>query len=192
MFDGLSVSSTNRVTRTFAFIDLSGFTAFTDNQGDDRAVEVLSLFRHAVRTVASARGVRVAKWLGDGAMLVAVEPETLMEAVVDIERRIDESGSPLPLRAGVSTGEVILFEGDDYIGQAVNVAARLCDEARPHEVLAPESSVSSLLVNIDVERLGPREIPGLEEPVSLVSLGARRHGHDGSGVEAGSTDAAGV
>ena len=164
--------ATNRVNRAFAFIDLSGFTAYTRAQGDDEAVAVLRLFRAAVRDAASSRGVRIAKWLGDGAMLVGVETEPLVEAVVDIETRISESGSPLPLRAGIAAGPVILFEGDDYIGHAVNIAARLCDEAAPREVLAVADTVSSLLVNTDAESVGERLIRGLDDPVQVVRLTA--------------------
>ena len=126
-----------RVERTFAFIDLSGFTTYTDANGDGEAVKVLGGFRGAVREIASRRAVRIAKWLGDGAMLVAIEAEPGIEAVIDIERRIEEIGSPLPLRAGIAGGPVLLFEGDDYIGAAVNLASRLCDMAKPREVLAP-------------------------------------------------------
>ena len=89
-----------RVERSFAFVDLSGFTRYTDVQGDDEAVDILSAFRAVVRGVASTHGVRIAKWLGDGAMLVGVEPEPLLEALVEIEGLITDSGSPLPLRAG--------------------------------------------------------------------------------------------
>ena len=77
-----------RVDRTFAFIDLSGFTAFTDAEGDGAAVRVLEEFRRTVRWVVARRGVRIAKWLGDGAMLVGVDPEQPVEAVVEIEARV--------------------------------------------------------------------------------------------------------
>ena len=120
--------------------------------------------------VAALKAVRVAKWLGDGAMLVSVEMEPAVEAIVDIERRIDESGSPLALRAGIATGPVILFEGDDYIGQSVNLASRLCDLAHPHEVLAPASMVSSLLVNTRAVAIGARHISGFAQPIELVRL----------------------
>jgi class 3 adenylate cyclase len=159
-----------RVDRTFAFVDLSGFTAYTDSEGDGQAVQVLSNFRATVREIAAARAVRIAKWLGDGAMLVAVETEPGVEAVVDIERRIDESGSPLALRAGIASGPVILFEGDDYIGQAVNLASRLCDLAHPHEVLAPSSVMSSLMVNTRAVPIGARHVSGFGQPVELVRL----------------------
>ena len=62
----------DRFERTFAFVDLSGFTTFTDRWGDKAAVEVLNDFRFLVRTVASRKGIRIAKWLGDGAMLVSM------------------------------------------------------------------------------------------------------------------------
>lgn len=164
--------ATNRVDRAFAFIDLSGFTAFTDSEGDGSAVELLRQFRSAVRHAASNKGVRIAKWLGDGAMLVSVETEPLVEAVVDIEASIAASGQPLPLRAGIAAGPVILFEGDDYIGHPVNIAARLCDEAQPNEVLAVASAMSSLMVNTRIEPVGERVIRGVYEPVALVRLTA--------------------
>ena len=59
------------VRRNFAFIDLCGFTSLTDEKGVGEAVMALSTFRSVVRERAGWRGVRVAKWLGDGAMLVA-------------------------------------------------------------------------------------------------------------------------
>ncbi|MSV90109.1 MAG: hypothetical protein F2876_09860 [Actinobacteria bacterium] len=173
-----TVPGGTRVVRTFAFIDLSGFTTYTDTEGDAEAVKVLSGFRAAVREVAASRAVRVAKWLGDGAMLVSVEMEPAVEAVVDIERLIDESQSPLALRSGIATGPVILFEGDDYIGQSVNLASRLCDLAHPQEVLAPASMVSSLLVNTRAVAIGSRHISGFAQPIELVRLVAAdgRHG----------------
>ena len=52
--------------------------------------------------------------------------------------------SPLTLRAGIATGYALLFEGDDYIGSAVNMASRLCDTAEPHQVLIPTMGVERL------------------------------------------------
>ena len=159
-----------RVDRTFAFIDLSGFTAFMDTEGDGPSVDVIIDFRAGVRRIAGDKGVRVAKFLGDGAMLVGVEPEPLVETVVEIEACIDAAGSVLPLRAGIARGWVLLIEGEDHIGDAVNLASRLCDKAQPHEVLAPASMVPDLLVNTGHEGLGPHQINGFAEPIELVRL----------------------
>ena len=71
-----------RVDRWFAFVDLAGFTSFGDEHGDDESVRVLTVFRAVVRSVATDYGVRIAKWLGDGCMLVSVVPEQLVAARV--------------------------------------------------------------------------------------------------------------
>ena len=149
-----------RVERGFAFVDLCNFTRFTDDHGDREAVALLSEFRH---------GVRIAKWLGDGAMLVGVENEPLVEAVVHLQNVITVQGV-LPLRAGIAAGPVILFEGDDYIGNAVNLAAHLCDLAEPGQLLAPASMLSDLMVNTGADSIGFLEIPGFTERVDVVLL----------------------
>jgi adenylate cyclase len=158
-----------RVPRTFAFIDLSGFTRFTDLHGDDEAVAVLAQFRTAVRSIASDTGVRIAKWLGDGAMLVAVEGPSLVSAIVEVQEQFTDDGL-LPVRAGLAWGRVILFEGDDYTGGAVNLASRLCDLAQPFEVLATAEVADELPPNVAALPVGPKPVPGFAAPISVVRL----------------------
>ena len=168
-----------RVARTFTFLDLCGFTRFTSEEGDDRATAVLGEFRGWVRTIASRRGVRVAKWLGDGAMIVAVEPEPMVAAVLEIEARVDGGGSPLPIRAGLATGPVILFEGDDYIGTPVNLAARLCDAAGPRQVLAVPDLVPAVPAWAGVGEPHRLVIAGFAQPVEVVRVSRRDPGPGG-------------
>src|SRR5438105_14040727 len=121
-------SATTRVTRTFAFIDLCDFTDYGEAHGDDAAVAELLTLRASVRAAAPLFGVRVDKWLGDGVMLVGVDVEPIVAAVVAICNQMTDVGE-LPMRAGIATGPVIILEGDDYVGKSVNTAARLCDRA---------------------------------------------------------------
>jgi len=123
------------VDRTFAFVDLCGFTAFTETNGSTVATQMLAAFRAATREISSRRGVRIAKWLGDGCMIVGVEAQPVLEALLETEQRTVTGPSHLALRFGVTYGKAILFEGDDYIGSVVNLAKRLCDAADPHEIL---------------------------------------------------------
>lgn len=157
--------------RTFAFVDVSGFTSYTDCEGDAAAVVLLETVRGSIRRLASVHGVRIAKWLGDGAMIVGVEPEPVVEAVVAM---IEANHQVLQLRAGVAEGDVILFEGDDHIGQAVNLASRLSDLAKPGEILAPDDMQTSLLVNTMVTPIGYQSIPGMASPVAVVRLEPER------------------
>ncbi len=167
-----------RVGRGFAFVDLSGFTSFTDEHGDEEASLVLTVFRSAVREVSSRRGVRVAKWQGDGAMFVSVEPGPLVEAVLEIEEKIDHASSPLRLRGGITFGHVILFEGDDYIGSAVNLAARLCDVAAPHEMLVSCELADHIPAWAVAEPAVPVDIRGFSQPVPVLRVHRREDAID--------------
>ena len=164
------------VERAFAFVDLCGFTSFTEAHGVDDAVALLAEFRATVRETASRRGIRVAKWLGDGAMFVSVEKDLMLPAVLEIEQHFDERKAPLALRAGVTCGEAILFEGDDYIGFPVNLAARLCDVAENHGVLATPEAVREVPPWATVEPIGAIDVVGLANPVAVVRLFTREHG----------------
>jgi class 3 adenylate cyclase len=159
-----------RVDRHFAFVDLCDFTRYTDVKGDEKSVAVLTGFRAAARETCSDHGVRVAKWLGDGAMLVSTEAPRLVSCILALKRRTDELEVALPLRAGMAGGAVILFEGDDYIGGPVNLAARLCDVARPHEILACAELGECVPPDAAARPMGTREIAGFADPVDVVRI----------------------
>jgi class 3 adenylate cyclase len=160
-----------RVDRWFAFVDLSGFTSFGDEFGDDASVRVLTLFRSAVRQIATDFGVRIAKWLGDGCMLVSVEPRQLVAAVCKLETLAHELELPLSLHAGCAGGAVILLEGDDYTGRSVNLAARLATTARPHEILATVELGQYVPEGTAVEPAGMISVAGLHDPVEVIRFG---------------------
>ena len=122
------------VTRTFCFADLCGFTAYTRTHGPHEAVVMLGEFRRITRSVAAKRGVRVAKWLGDGAMLVSTDAPAAVSLGAHLIHHF--AGRGIQVRVGAATGEALLFEGDDYVGEPVNLAAKLCAAAPPGEMYA--------------------------------------------------------
>lgn len=128
--------------RTFSFIDICGFTALTERHGPRRAVRALEVFRSLVKEVAGRRGTRVAKWLGDGALLVGVKPGPAVATVAELTGRFETFD--IDLRAGLASGIALLFDGDDYIGRPVNLASRLCDLAGPGELLAHPSALDGV------------------------------------------------
>ena len=120
------------VRRTFCFADLCGFTAYTRSHGPHEAVVMLGDFRRITRSVAAKRGVRVAKWLGDGAMLVSTNAAAALSLGAHLIHHF--AGRGIQVRVGAATGEALLFEGDDYVGEPVNLAAKLCAAAPPGEM----------------------------------------------------------
>ena len=168
-----------RVHRSFAFVDVSGFTALTEHEGDEHAVDILTAFRALLRDICSRRGVRIAKWLGDGVMLVCVETRPLLATILELHHVVCEVSGPVQtvsIRSGITSGDVILMEGDDYIGHCVNVAARLCDLAHGGEALAAPSVMEELprwgivLEHKDIS------LRGVERPVPTSSIGMSNPG----------------
>jgi adenylate cyclase len=161
-----------RITRAFAFIDLCGFTAHMDERGDDVAADTLAGMRASIRRATERHGVRVSKWLGDGSMLVAVESSSLLDCLDDIWGDMADRMRILPIRGGMAIGEVLIFEGDDYVGRAVNLAARLCSIAEPGQLLATD--------DCDPDRHPglPLQVRGVTTPVRVLQL----HDHRAQGV----------
>jgi class 3 adenylate cyclase len=73
----------------------------------------------------------------------------------------------------VASGEVILLEGDDYVGRAVNLASRLCDIAEPGSLLAAADDLElpEWVVASDHE---PVTVKGMAEEVAVVTLSPDR------------------
>ncbi len=169
--------------RSFAFIDVSGFTELTESEGDERAVDVLTAFRALLRDICARRGVRIAKWLGDGAMLVCVDTRPLLETVLEIHYVVTEVSGPVKtvsIRSGISSGDVILMEGDDYIGHCVNVASRLCDLAPSSEAWAAPAVMEHLPSWGVAARQTPVSLRGVEKPVPASSIRMALAGEDGA------------
>jgi len=158
-----------RVDRCFAFVDLNDFTAFTERNGDERTVVFLAAFRTRVREIAARRGVRVTKWLGDGAMLSSPDSAAVVAMVLELNC-VKERSFPLELSSGLAQGPVIMFEGDDYIGRPANVASRLCDLAAPGEVLATREVASVAPRWVDRGRPQPVQVQGIARPIDACQL----------------------
>jgi adenylate cyclase len=173
----------NHLHRSFLFIDVTGFSAYVDSHGEHAAIEVLTRFRSAARDVSARRGVRVGKWLGDGVMLVGTDATVVAASAAEVWCRLH--GSDIDVHAGLASGPVLLFEGDDYIGRPVNLAARLCDAAGPGEILAaidpatlPPWVVSSGEVTVQAQGIGDVEgIQQLSVEPSVLAEYRRRSDH---------------
>ena len=156
------------VALAVGFVDVVGYTALSariDPEGLDR---VLDLFEERViRVVADSDGVSVVKYLGDAAMFVAPDPITLADAMLELTTET-EGLEDAPLRGGLAFGETLVREGD-YVGQTVNMAARLTDIARPWSVLAAEELIDDLEDVYDIKRILPTRIRGvgLRRPLVL-------------------------
>lgn len=164
----LAAADPTTVHRAFAFSDICGFTTYLERQGTGAATRLLTGFRATTREIAARRGVRIAKWLGDGVMLVSVDAAPLIATAVELTGRLEPTG--LDLRTGLATGSCVLFEADDYIGHSVNLAARLCDLAGHGEVLADENTATLAPPWVKVGRPCMKKVPGVGKVRGICTL----------------------
>jgi adenylate cyclase len=119
---------------TFVFADLAGYTALTEDRGDDAAARLAREFRRTMCALSREHGATQVKSMGDGVMIWAPDPA---DAIALAARAVEVVGTRpdlLPVRVGVHTGPAVM-RGCDWYGSAVNVAARLARQAEPNEAL---------------------------------------------------------
>ena len=149
-----------------AFLDLTGFTALAEEQGDQAAAAIAADLASVVREAAQAHGGRPVKWLGDGVMFHFSDPGGAIASGIDIVEQT-ERAIAVPARMGINAGAVIVQEGD-YFGRTVNVAARIADYARPHEVVVSEEAKRSAgVADVEFELIGDIPLKGVSKAVRL-------------------------
>lgn len=120
------------------FTDLEGFTAFTDRQGDQAAVEVLTGHQRLAGAAVRRSGGRIVKHIGDGLMCTFPTANAAVRGAIDL---VDTGPRDLRVRAGAHSGLAVLTR-TDMIGHVVNVAARVAEEASGGQILATGALVA--------------------------------------------------
>ena len=178
------------------FIDLRGFTAFTDRAEPEEVMELLHEFHAIMGRIVMAHGGTLERFAGDSVMVFFNDP-------VPVERHAEQAvrmglamqaafpplaadwsarGFELGLGCGIAQGYATLgqigFEGRwDYaaIGSVTNLAARLCGEAKGGEIIVDRKIMAKLGAMVQATPLGPLTLKGLMQPVlafSILGLGA--------------------
>jgi adenylate cyclase len=153
-------------TRTYAFVDLAGFTALTEAHGDMEALAVVRGFRDRALACLDEPH-HLVKTIGDALMFAFPDPRAAVTALQRVLRaELDPSATLLP-RAGANHGTAVAT-GDDYLGSAVNLAARVAGQARGGQLLVTsETALAARDVGLVVTHLGRSRLRNLQEPVDL-------------------------
>ena len=158
----------NRLVKppAICFLDITGYTRLTEERGDEAAAELATRLTPLVQRPAERHGGKVVKWLGDGVMFHFREPAGGVVAALEMVDAISAAGLP-PAHVGLHTGPVV-FQGGDYFGRTVNLAARIGEQAAPGQVLVTQEIVDRVASDgIAFEPIGAVELMGVSEPVLL-------------------------
>ena len=133
--------------RAIMFTDLEDSTAMTIRLGDAKALHLLHVHNAMTRNALRDHEGREVKHLGDGVMASFVSIERAVQCAIAIQTSFSSynaahDDAPLHLRIGLSAGEPV-EEDDDLFGFTVQLAARICSQARPDQILAGQAIVDS-------------------------------------------------
>ena len=152
------------------FLDITGYTQLTEEQGDEAAAELAETVAGVVRRTSTQHGGKATKWLGDGVMLYYPEPGPGVVAALEIMEGLAWAGLP-PAHVGLHAGPVLFQEGD-YYGRTVNLASRIADHAGPREVVVSQAVVEAAgSASVSFTEIGLVELKGVGEPVRLFRAG---------------------
>jgi adenylate cyclase len=170
---GSDAASLGRVPITLCFIDLAGFTRYTEEEGDEEALDLIERFVETVEATVPPEAT-IVKTIGDEVMVVSPDSVTLTEWAVGLLALFQARPQP---RVGIHYGEAVFRDGD-YFGGGVNLAHRVVTRALGGEVLATDTVIRALEASgsdyLEYRPIGEVELKGFPKPVSLYVVSARR------------------
>jgi class 3 adenylate cyclase/tetratricopeptide (TPR) repeat protein len=176
-----------RKTVTVLFCDVTGSTALGEVTDPEALRALLARYFERMKGIVERHGGTVEKFIGDAVMAVFGIPQAHEDDALRAVRAALEMRDALPAlgieaRIGVNTGEVVTGTEERLAtGDAVNVAARLEQAAKPGEVLIGPDTLRLVRHSARTEPVEPLELKGKAEPVAahrLLSVAAeeeRRH-----------------
>jgi len=189
---GVDMLEPHRREITAVFLDLRGFTAFTDRADPDEVMDLLSDYHETMGNLVERYGGTLEHFAGDGVMIFFNDPIPveqpahkavrmaidLLHAFDPIARTWKSRGHEVALGVGIAQGEatlgVIGFEQRwEYsaIGAIPNLAARLCGQAKGGEILVDSATCSAVGNAVDLEPVGPMSLRGFTQPIKAFRVG---------------------
>jgi class 3 adenylate cyclase len=171
---------------TALFCDLRGFTGFSETSDPEDVMALLRDYHEAIGQIVIMYGGTLERFAGDGVMvifndpvpvenpplravLMALDTRSAIEALMEKWRLLGHDlGFGIGIAHGFATLGTIGFEGRrDYaaIGTVSNVASRLCDEAKPGQILISPRVLLAVDKAVIVEQVGEFTLKGIRRPI---------------------------
>ena len=187
---------------TALFCDLRGFTGFSETSDPEDVMALLGEYHNAIGEIIFRHGGTLERFAGDGVMVIfndpvplpnpalaavqmALEMRAAIGALIDKWSRLGHDlGFGIGISHGYATLGTIGFEGRfDYaaIGTVSNVASRLCDEARPGQILVSPRVLLAVENAVAVEPVQEMVLKGIRRPMLVHNVVGRALESPGSG-----------
>ncbi len=142
------------------FVDVTGYTALTREHPAEVVRHVIRNFEGHVTDLVAESGGRVVSTLGDAVLFTVANPVAGARLALELAALPARTDLP-PVRVGLAYGAVTAHHGD-VLGPVVNLAARLCEVARPGTVLVDREAAARLRDDpeLDVRRVSRVQVRG--------------------------------
>jgi adenylate cyclase len=168
-----------RVGRRLAAIVAADVAGYSRLMGADEVGTARTLREHRKVTDAlvAKHGGRIVKTTGDGVLLEFPSVVDAVECAVAVQAVMAERNEGVPsdrrmlFRIGINLGD-ILIEGDDILGDGVNVAARIENECEPGGVYVSDDAFRQVRgkTSLSFDDLGERSLKNIDRPVRLYAV----------------------
>ena len=176
---------------TALFCDLRGFTGFTESADAEDVMALLRDYHAAIGEIIIKYNGTLERYAGDGVMVVFNDPVPvenpalqavlmaleMREAIGSLTNKWRRFGHDIGFGIGIAHGFATLgtigFEGRfDYaaIGTVSNVASRLCDEAKPGQILISPRVLVAVEDAVTVEPVGEFALKGIRRPLAAYNV----------------------
>jgi len=176
---------------TALFCDLRGFTGFSESSDPEDVMTLLRQYHAVIGEIIIKYSGTLERYAGDGVMVVfndpvpvdnpalqavrmALDMRAALGALIEKWRRLGhELGFGIGIAHGYATLGTIGFEGRfDYaaIGTVSNVASRLCDEAKPGQILISPRVLMAIEDAVGVEAVGDFALKGISRPLAAYNV----------------------
>src|SRR6478609_7819250 len=161
---GTRTAELGQVPIALCFIDLTGFTRYTEEEGDLEALDVVENFVETVEATLPPEAT-IVKTIGDEVMVVSPDAASLTEWAVGLLARLPERPQP---RVGIHCANAVYRDGD-YFGTHVNLAHRVVSRAQAGEVLVTDRVTDAIRERdrLEFEPIGEVNLKGFPEPTPL-------------------------
>jgi adenylate cyclase len=186
-----SLLASHRREVTVLFCDLRGFTAFTDASEPEEVMGVLREYHENLGELIFRYEGTLERFLGDGIMIVFNDPipcddhtERAVRLALDMRERVDELakqwarvGHELGFGIGIASGYATLGQvGFEHrreytaIGRVINLASRLCDEAKAGQIVIGQRAFSAVEQSVGASHIGQLTLKGFNRPIDAYEV----------------------
>jgi adenylate cyclase len=186
-----SLLASHRREVTVLFCDLRGFTAFTEASEPEEVMGVLREYHENLGELIFQYEGTLERFLGDGIMIVFNDPipcddhtERAVRLALDMRARVvklaeqwarmgHELGFGIGIASGYATlGQVGFEHRREYtaIGSAINLASRLCDEAKAGQIVISQRAFSAVEPWVTASHIGQLNLKGFNRPIDAYEI----------------------